>query len=1749
MVPIQPPANPVAADSPDESSRRSESLPELAGAAGTGHASDPSWSSDSGSHTPVCAHHAASTNGELQRLLSQHQNWERDLSTSALRHAVELLSAKARRHGERLRELDETQARLIRRLTYLGDGPVFTGQAAALNALAAADETLSVVDAQERLRQLEFLVTSVHQDHQKLLALLGRLGEQPTQIHLSQPIDLTAVQLELAAQLETVERQVIELGQREREATLLFDRLSEADLDTAQPGLEDSARVLEAIRWLISDRPLIGDGQRYRSLRGGLELPSVLLAALWHIDPDKGRKLLGEQLPKSLAQSPGSLMQLLAFMRFEHIRDGAEHNPAVAAATAHCVFAMAYQSGQDNDVSFFEPLVVYVRNSDKYCAAFYEALVAAVRRGYGLIDSLKQARASMVPVSGKPAGTAKQELQQKLLTKIRHSPGMTGLYQLLRAYVQNIYLRKLEHLIDQGDAQAVLTQWRSYGSLDTMLERVIAESGKRNLDDSHRQQTARYIDEFDELIESWASAMAPVQAVGSSSVLQIALRSVEEHASENVSCSALQLTLTELESGKVPSVPADFGKRTIAGDQGELLVEHPAMFDLQSLRCFALQTSGQRPSIWRYVSDLIAQRLGTAPADPGQAVERLLAWKRYSAALRAAGEDSELIRKVRETTTQRAARLRTEHEALLSEALLIRANSEEISTALDYIDEAFECFDYRIAGDLLVELAVHVQRYRQAHDPERKEALEFLHELGESALDDAPLPQIKERVERHKRDHKERRKHLEILEYAIDDICSSPNQRESLRGLAHRLDRPSMWPQPVVAQELEQAISTFAEFIQARLRFDTDPGSVFSLQERLPRWLCHHMIVGLSTPSRQDGAKPILELARDIRRFCPIEHVLRKIGTTMPMREADGVSARSTSTNSLNSLDSPHGGQSGDSQRLLLNELIDSIQQHFPQDPQPVTEDRTRLISACQEGDWPQVRKLAAALERASHGSSSAGDLLSVFLALHAISLAQASLPTDLFERGRILRSAVLSIAFAHERLGAYISEDARGTVLTRAIVAMVEPAVTSDPTNAEVLTRALDRLTELEAVEVAYQWLAELLWTSSQIPAANNEPMSIRIGNMLWDLLKAQSSAQARSFLLHTLYRMRRTEVLRGLARRARPHDDLIIACLDSYARAESDMEVRPQALQLSAAFRAQAAGKANTKPWLLLFARLDSPRRNEDGHPLRCTLETDLAADMGDGCIELQLRIEPTLTGDPAEQLTLHLQNETPRELLPPGEFLLQEQLVVTRLPLHSPSGGDNVLQVPYRLTGRTLANRTIDLRGTFTLLCSTSPISLLTDEEIRQAWPGASGDPVLADHFFGRQREIREIETRIRDDNRQRSAMLIGQRRIGKTSLLLEMVRNLPPEPGKVCGIFIDASGLNLPAGESMHKALFEHILTALDSREANKKVQQVLRENGIQESKYLARGLQTELSLFDALERLLDRIRERTRGQIARLALFIDEFDRFVEPLLTERRNEVDNLMWNIRQIVQQSHDLSLVLAGSGLQRLIFEHYNAPLYGSIDRVELEPFDWTLDKSAILDTFVPSRLRERLLGTDHADSVVRHAYNLSGGNPYYLALLGYRSVLLSKGRPLSAPLVSRAAELLIHGKSNESSWRIESNLLYGHIFETLKRVPVRRQALARLLLTHLAQRTTAEYPWLTYNDALDAPALLQLSDEEERENALKNLEQDRVLEVEGLGNSRRVRVRVPLTLEALRWDAGQISQEALGDLKRRSRLGGSA
>ena len=659
---------------------------------------------------------------------------------------------------------------------------------------------------------------------------------------------------------------------------------------------------------------------------------------------------------------------------------------------------------------------------------------------------------------------------------------------------------------------------------------------------------------------------------------------------------------------------------------------------------------------------------------------------------------------------------------------------------------------------------------------------------------------------------------------------------------------------------------------------------------------------------------------------------------------------------------------------------------------------------------------------------------------------------------------------------------------------------------------------------------MGRLFSKASPLPGMLGRPVSAWLARTLWRSFKDESWAhRARGEVLHLFFRLGLYRDIETLAVEfAAERSHLVFNSVRAFVPAEAHPEAQAQALHLVKALQQ----RGRLRPWNHLFGLLRL--QLETAEPPSCELASAFVEhEVDSGCQMIEVRIRPSL--DPLESLSLHLgsDDQASVDLLTTGETLYGERVFVVPLPKALSERREEPLRVPWRLVGRNSRDHKLDVRGSWTV-SRAEFASTEFNEPILGYWQGAYKRPVVRSAgLHGRTREFEQIRRAISLGGRQSSIMVFGQRRIGKTSVLRELAGEMPPRKGELCGIFLDVSSLTLPSDAAgMAEAFFVFIVDALYSKE-NDAVSFLLSRSGNSESIDLRAGLKPQHNLLNAFERLAQRLSERTHGTIERLVLFVDEFDRFVEPLLVGLGNEVSTFMWNLRSVVQRAETVSLVLAGSGLQRLLTDNYKDALFGSITQISLASFSWERDREAVLDTFLPPAIRLRLCRKDEVEAVGYHAWEICGGHPMFLSLLGAAAAALGRGRHWTPAFLNYVVEQLVEVGINAEGVQVERVNFYGHIFESLLRLPKNVRELAKLLLVHLAEHTTTDFPWLETQRALSPLNLPSSATIDQCEKALKALTAEEAVTQD---KATRVRVTVPITAAALRRGAPEIQREAL-------------
>lgn len=220
-------------------------------------------------------------------------------------------------------------------------------------------------------------------------------------------------------------------------------------------------------------------------------------------------------------------------------------------------------------------------------------------------------------------------------------------------------------------------------------------------------------------------------------------------------------------------------------------------------------------------------------------------------------------------------------------------------------------------------------------------------------------------------------------------------------------------------------------------------------------------------------------------------------------------------------------------------------------------------------------------------------------------------------------------------------------------------------------------------------------------------------------------------------------------------------------------------------------------------------------------------------------------------------------------------------------------------------------------------------------------ATGRWVTGDDFFGRDRELWVLETRVRDRNH---VLLTGQRRMGKTSIAQELGRRLECEDWVF--LFTDIEGATCAEDVVASIARAVHPVRPISSRIATG-MRRWIGEN-VEEVSVLDFGVKIRAGLNAGSWRSFG---EKLLGECAAhekpVLLVLDELPIFLKRMLRgpEGARRVDEFLSWLRGAMQAAGDgsLSLIVAGSiGLQPLVHRLGIPDRINYLDPIRIGPWD---------------------------------------------------------------------------------------------------------------------------------------------------------------------------------------------------------------
>ena len=323
---------------------------------------------------------------------------------------------------------------------------------------------------------------------------------------------------------------------------------------------------------------------------------------------------------------------------------------------------------------------------------------------------------------------------------------------------------------------------------------------------------------------------------------------------------------------------------------------------------------------------------------------------------------------------------------------------------------------------------------------------------------------------------------------------------------------------------------------------------------------------------------------------------------------------------------------------------------------------------------------------------------------------------------------------------------------------------------------------------------------------------------------------------------------------------------------------------------------------------------------------------------------------------------------------------------------------------------------------------------------------GRPVSPEQFYNREEELNRIQSRLLTikDGVKNDIVLIGPRRVGKSSIIFYLEHNLAQED--ISTINLDCEGLDLTSflktygnaiieselktmglmrrfGERIKKGFTEAISAMA---EALGKLRAV--ELGTSSEEFLRFRIEfdkstTNRSLTDAE---LDELFERTIALPNDLnKKYIVMFDEFQETASFNFSR--GGFHANFRKSIRNQNNVAYVFTGSaiGMMDTIFSDPKNPLAGAAEVIRVNPFDIQTSNS-----FLEKRFKEA--GRKITPNIEEFIFNQVGGFPAYLNWVGLRICdLVPENKTISMDITQKVCEE-IHSPISPIFQMIEKQLV---------------------------------------------------------------------------------------------------------------------
>jgi len=270
---------------------------------------------------------------------------------------------------------------------------------------------------------------------------------------------------------------------------------------------------------------------------------------------------------------------------------------------------------------------------------------------------------------------------------------------------------------------------------------------------------------------------------------------------------------------------------------------------------------------------------------------------------------------------------------------------------------------------------------------------------------------------------------------------------------------------------------------------------------------------------------------------------------------------------------------------------------------------------------------------------------------------------------------------------------------------------------------------------------------------------------------------------------------------------------------------------------------------------------------------------------------------------------------------------------------------------------------------------------------------GDPVVGKEFFDREEILRLLQRRLKDlrGGKRRNIAILGLRKTGKTSILLEFIRLMKPTDVLPIYLYLRVEKGYRFINKFVCALLYEYLTKIKGFPERNYGARELIRhgmEFCPETTALIDEVLEArERDLTRAFELLMDLPSTFGRETHIKPVIFLDEFQRII-------KYGYEAPIDIFREKIMLQRDIWWVIAGSSVNMMkkVVSGADSPLYGHFEKILLEYFDYLTSREFLIKRFSSE-------GITIGETNLAFLIDITDGHPFYLDILSYRVIDIAK------------------------------------------------------------------------------------------------------------------------------------------------------